>query len=73
MAKQHIHKLGEAAINDNGQVPVPDVNRGPGNLPNDLAVITDINKERGLYRLATIMVSFTAGKAETNLAYAKKF
>ncbi len=53
MAKQNIQKLGEAAINDNSQVPVPDVDRGPGDLPDDLAVITDINKERGLYRLAT--------------------
>lgn len=53
MAQQHIHKLGEAKIGDTVQVPVPEVDRGPGDLPHILACIVEINKTNFTYRLAT--------------------
>ncbi|CAF1143189.1 unnamed protein product, partial [Brachionus calyciflorus] len=53
MLNQHIHKLGEAQIGDTVQVPIPDVDRGPGDLINILAYILDINKSNMTYRLGT--------------------
>ncbi|CAF1016654.1 unnamed protein product [Brachionus calyciflorus] len=53
MLNQHIHKLGEAKIGDTVQVPIPDVDRGPGDLINILAYILDTNKSNMTYRLGT--------------------
>jgi hypothetical protein len=54
MAGQHIHKLGEAKVGDTVQVPVPDVDRGPGDLPQILALIIKINNQNSTYKLATV-------------------
>ena len=53
LAQQHIHKLGEAKVGYTVQVPVPDVDRGPGDLLNILAYIVKINKQHMTYQLAT--------------------
>ena len=45
MAQQHIHRLGEATVGDTVQVPVPDVNRGPGDVLHVLAYIIKINQQ----------------------------
>ena len=45
MARQHIHRLGEATVGDTVQVPVPDVNRGPGDVLHVLAYIIKINQQ----------------------------
>ncbi|RNA00058.1 glycosyl transferase [Brachionus plicatilis] len=52
IAKQHIHKLGEAKIGDTVQVTVPDVDRGSADPVNILAYVTKINNHQ-LYQLAT--------------------
>ena len=44
MSVQHIHKLGEAQVGDRVQVPMPDVDRGPGDLTNALAYILKVCK-----------------------------
>jgi hypothetical protein len=53
MVSRSTNRLGEAKVGDNVALPVPSVDRGPGDLPNLHAYIIEINKETSLYRLAT--------------------
>ena len=53
ISQQHMPKLCEVKVGDTVQVPVPEVDRGPGYLLHVLVYITRIKNAKSLYKLAS--------------------